>query len=116
MSEVKPEPDVDRALRRRAERLSSLKENLGFQTLLEEIEKKRVRMKESLAMRLLDGKEAFDVLHDQARYDRGFYDGAKYAEAIVEGAARAFKKWEDGAEVTEPEEETDGWAGYERDD
>lgn len=104
--------ESERKLRRIAERLGSLKEHVGFKILVEEIEKKRARMKDMLAMRLLDGKEDLLVLVDQAKYDRGFYDGMSYAEKIVDNAASKLAEWDAGAEVTEPEEDTDGWAGF----
>jgi hypothetical protein len=104
--------EAERQLRRVAERLGTLKGHAGFVILVEEIEKKRARMKEALAARLMDGREDVAVLKEQAAYDRGFYDGARYSVAVVNGAAKKLEEWDAGAEVTEPEEETDGWARY----
>jgi hypothetical protein len=105
-------PEQERELRRRAERLASLQKHPGFMLLVEEAEKKRLRMKDGLATRLLDGREDIGALREQATYDRGFYDGVVYGQKIVIGAERKLQEWDAGQEVTEPEEEIDGWASY----
>jgi hypothetical protein len=104
-------PEAERQLRRIAERLGSLQTHPGFTLLVEEINKKRARMKETLTSRLMGGEDVAQMQR-QADYDRGFIDGAMYSKTVVDAAARKMKDWDEGQAVTEPEEATDGWAGY----
>jgi hypothetical protein len=101
--------DAQRQLRRIAERLGSLQTHPGFTLLVEEIEKKRMRMRESLTARLMGGEDVA-AMQRQADYDRGFIAGAVYGKLVVDAAVRRVQEWEAGAAVTEPEEDKDGWA------
>jgi hypothetical protein len=103
-------PEQERALRREAEALSSLEKHPGFVALVKVIERKRESMKRTLADRLMNPDETAIDMQRQADYDRGFYAGASYSSQVVEGARAAMEKWDAGAEVTEPEEEADGWS------
>ena len=110
MSQLSPERE--RELRRSAERLASLQKNPGFIILVEEIEKKRGRMKSALADRLMDPDSEIEGMQRQADYDRGFFSGASYPSQIVDAAAATLEKWDEGQNMEEPEEEEDGWSDY----
>jgi hypothetical protein len=120
VSEPQTEPlevEKQRVLRRHALLLSALTNTPAFVFLYGEIEKKQVRMSQTLTARLLGG-EALDTLQRQIDYDRGFIDGMLYPRQVVEAALRTVAGAREEAE--EPEEAvSDGWSrgsGDDRDD
>jgi hypothetical protein len=95
--------------RREAERLAALQNHPSFRLLIDRIENKRHRML-GLLVDKVQGGEALGLVQRQVDYNRGFIDGALYGKSVVDNAARELAT---GQETSEPEEELDGWPGFE---
>jgi hypothetical protein len=110
VSQTESQTESQRAIRHRAEVLSSLLKVEAFQMLEETLLKKQRRDAEQLLAILTseDGVEDPQRLLD--RY-RGFVAGLNYAMAVPRGAQRSLQ-----GEVEEEEEPemTDGWAAWAR--
>jgi hypothetical protein len=97
-----------RALRIRAQLLTTLPRLEPFQALVEEIEKKQTRIERLLMSRILgDGMDGAEMQR-QVDHDRGFIAGMRYATIeIPAGAARMLNRTDP---VIEEEGVTDNWA------
>lgn len=103
--------EQERILLHAAETLTRLGRLDEFSFLLGEIEKKRVRMADSLAARLMSGEDV-TVLQRQIDYDRGFITGMLYPFEVVKGATERLKSFDE--QNKEPEADmTDEWSRYE---
>lgn len=97
----------ERALRHAAEQLASLKRLEPWQFLKDTIAKKRVRMAEMVAQRILgDPNFTAELAQRQIDHDRGYVAGMKYVFDVVDGAERTLS----GARSSKPDEaEEDFW-------
>lgn len=100
--------DSEKALRHRAELLSSLPRAEAFQALADESRRKEQRMIESLMQRLLHG-ESLDSMQRQIDYDRGFIDGMKYLASAVPAGAESRLQRSDLASYEAEQPEEDYW-------
>lgn len=101
--------EAERRVLHAAETLSRLGHLDEFAFLRAEIEKKRERMADTLASRLMSGEDMVS-LQRQVDYDRGFIHGINYPFEVVKGAMERLRKSD--TENEEPEEETDEWSRY----
>jgi len=100
---------TERTLRHRAEMIVRLLSIDGFDVLVEEMEKKRLRMERALMGRVMAEGMSGEALQRQADYDRGFVAGMRYAViAVPEDAVRVVQRGERPAEMEEEAE--DIWA------
>jgi hypothetical protein len=99
--------ESERALRHKAELLSSLVNQEGFKLLEEELLKKERRMSETFWSILMSDQPPADMV-EQMAFVKGFFRGMRYAVAVPKGA----EKKRNGEVEFENEETEDRWSTW----